>query len=218
MIKIAPSTNPCPENKLIDYIQELQNIGVEILHCDVMDGQFVENQCLPIELLEKITKNTLMFTDVHLMVANIAENIEKYLNLNVNSITVHYESFKNTTEMMDTILKIKQTGKACGISIKPETAVRNLAPILPLLDLVLIMSVEPGKSGQEFISFSTDKVLELRQLIDQNMLNVKIEVDGGINKDIARQLIEIGADYLVMGSAFYNAENKKDLLLTIQSM
>lgn len=218
MIRLLPSTNPVEESMLIDYCKELQNIGVEFVHCDVMDGKFVSNECLPISLIKKITENTMLGLDVHLMIKDPKEKLKQYMTMNVNIITVHYEAFEKSKDLIRVLTEIKKHGKLAGLSIKPETPVKFIKNFLPILDLVLVMSVEPGKSGQEFMPSTILKIRELRALIDKNKLKIKIEVDGGINEENARAIIQSGADYLVMGNYFYKCKDKKNLIKYIQNI
>lgn len=218
MIKLAPSTNPSPEDELLDYAKKLQSIGVEFLHCDVMDGEFVENYCLPASLIKEISDNTLLNLDIHLMIERPLEKLKHYLDINANFITVHYEAFSSPSEILKAITLIQKKGILAGISIKPSTSIREIMGFLPLIDLVLVMSVQPGKSGQSFMPEVLDKITKLKQIATKNSLRYKIEVDGGINLDNAQQVVNAGADILVMGSAFYNSNDKQELLNKVQGL
>ena len=214
MIKVLPSTNPCDENMLLDYSKELENLGVEYLHCDVMDGLFVENKCLSIDCIRNIRNNTNLLLDVHLMVANPLENVKLWSKIYPNIITVHYESCSDC-ELRKIISYLKSKDILVGISLKPNTPIDVLLPYIEEIDLVLIMSVEPGKSGQKFIDDSIDKIKSLKSLISDR--DVIIEVDGGINENNYKEIVNAGANFLVMGSAFYNAKDKLKLLSTIDN-
>lgn len=210
MIKVCPSTNPCPEDKLLDYVKDIEKLKIEYLHCDVMDGEFVENKCLSFDVLENIRNNTNIFLDVHLMVNNVFKTTRKFVKLKPNIITIHYESPKSTRELLKTLKFIKSKDILVGLSIKPNTPVEMLERFLPYIDLVLIMSVEPGESGQKFIEDSLIKISDTKKIIADR--NIIIEVDGGINEDNYKDVISAGGEFLVMGSAFYNAKDKKKLL------
>lgn len=212
MVKVLPSTNPCEESKLLEYVKKLENLGVEYLHCDVMDGMFVENKCLSVDVVRDIRNNTNMLLDVHLMVINPLKQVKGWSKIKPNIITVHLESCKNT-ELKSIIKYIKSKQILVGVSIKPNTDIEKLTPYLDDIDLVLIMSVEPGKSGQTFIPDSLEKIKDLRSLIGNR--DIIIEVDGGINLETYKSVIDAGADFLVMGSAFYNSKNRAKLLNTI---
>ena len=216
MIKVCPSSNPCPEDKLLDYIKELESLGVEYLHCDVMDGDFVSNSCLrDMGLLHEIRNNTNILFDIHLMVANTFEEVKKYSELKPVIITFHYESPKSSKQILKICRYLKDKQILVGMSIKPGTPVCMLEPFLDYLDLVLVMSVEPGKSGQTFIPESIQKIKELKTLIGDR--KVIIEVDGGINESNYKQVTEVGAEFLVMGNAFYTSKNRKKLLKSIDN-
>jgi len=218
MTRVMPSTNPPKEEDLLSYVKELQEIGVDFLHCDVMDGKFVEAKCLPIELIEDIKNNSMLNLDIHLMIENPLKTLKKYCEMLPCYITLHYESFDKAVDLIKAIEIIKSYNIRVGISLKPNTEISNIACYLPLIDMVLIMSVEPGKSGQKFMPMALKKIKELKRLIDKNRFKVKIEVDGGINEENAKAIVFNGADYLVMGSAFYNSKNRKKLLKQIQDL
>lgn len=213
MIKVLPSTNPCPEDKLLDYTKMLMDLGVEYLHCDVMDGNFVENKCLDISVVENIRNNTNILLDVHLMVENILESVKEFAKLKPNIITIHYEALKSEKEFEKVLNYLHKKDILVGLSIRPNTPIEIVERFLKKIDLVLIMSVEPGKSGQKFIESSLEKIKTTKKLIENN--SVIIEVDGGINEENAKSIIDAGAEFLVMGSAFYNSKDKQNLLNSI---
>ena len=158
MIRVMPSSNPSDEKELVNYAKELQSIGVDFLHCDVMDGKFVPAKCLPIELIREVSLNTLLGLDIHLMIENPLETLEQYCKLRANFITLHYESFENSKDLLKAIDMIKAKKILVGISIKPSTDVSKISAYLPLIDMVLVMSVEPGKSGQQFMPMALEKI------------------------------------------------------------
>ena len=199
MIKIIPSTNPCDENALLDYAKQIQSMGLEYIQCDVMDGEFVPNKCLSIEKIAEIRDNTALSLDVHLMVANPIKVIKEYIDLRPNIVTFHIEALHD---------------KKAGIAIKPDTVTETVIPYLPLIDCVLVMSVEPGKSGQEYIKGTEEKVKTLKSIINKNNLCVKIEIDGGIKDYMVHNLAKAGVDYFVIGSAFYKSKDKEKFLQT----
>ena len=215
MIKVLPSTNPEKEEDLIKYARSLEDLGVEYLHCDVMDGVFVENKCLSVDTIKLIRNNSNILLDVHLMVNNPLAVIDKYLVLKPSIITVHLESVKDATQIHTLSKLIRSKDILFGISIKPATPISQLEQFVDDMDLILIMSVEPGKSGQKFIESSISKIEEAKKLCNDR--DIIIEVDGGINKDNAKLIIKAGAKFLVMGSAFYKAKEKSLLLHAIDS-
>lgn len=210
MIKVLPSSNPEKEENLIDYVNDLMGLGVEYLHCDVMDGVFVENKCLSLDVLTNVRNNTNILLDVHLMVEKPNKIIKKYVDLKPNIITIHYEACKNNRQIKKLSKMVRSKDILLGISIKPQTPATVLVELVKYLDLILVMSVEPGKSGQTFIASSIDKIKDVKALC--NGKNIIIEVDGGINEDNYKDIVGAGAEFLVMGSAFYNSKNRSSLL------
>lgn len=217
MIKIAPSTNPEKEENLIEYVKSLEAAGADYLHCDVMDGKFVEATCLSSQKLLEVSQNSSILLDVHLMVANPIQVFENYLKAKPSILTVHYESFSNAQNLVYMLQEIKKRKIMVGLSIKPQTKIRDIEPYLPLVDLVLIMSVEPGKSGQTFIDNSLNKIAELKNVCEAREYNIKIEVDGGITLNNVKAVADAGANIVVMGSAVYKAENKAEFLQNVRA-
>lgn len=218
MIKVAPSTLAEKEENLIDYVKKLQQLNVDYLHCDVMDGKFVKNSCLSLELLKEVRANTLLPLDVHLMLSEPLNILDKYCALRPTILTVHFEAFSSQSALINAIKKIRHAKALVGISIKPTTPINRILHILPLIDVVLVMGVEPGKSGQKMISNTCPKVKELRNYIYDNKLNVKIEVDGGVNEENLKQLSLSGVDIVVMGKYFYEHTKKAQLIEKIHKI
>lgn len=214
MIKIIPSTNPCDENALLDYAKQIQSMGLEYIQCDVMDGEFVPNKCLSIEKIAEIRDNTALSLDVHLMVANPIKVIQEYIDLRPNIVTFHIEALHDKKQVLSIIKKLHKAGIWAGIAIKPDTVTETVIPYLPLIDCVLVMSVEPGRSGQEYIKGTEEKVKTLKSIINKNNLCVKIEIDGGIKDYMVHNLAKAGVDYFVIGSAFYKSKDKEKFLQT----
>lgn len=213
MTKVLPSSNPCPEEDLVEYARSLEDLGVEYLHCDVMDGVFVTNKCLPIEKIAEVRNNSNILLDVHLMVSKSYDYVEKLVKIKPNIITIHYESPETIAEMEKVIKLIKNNDILFGLSIKPETAVEAIAQYLDIVDLILIMSVEPGRSGQKFMPEALDKIAKAKKLTEGK--DVIIEVDGGINLDNYADVVAQGADFLVMGNAFFTAKDRAKLLAKV---
>lgn len=213
MIKVLPSSNPEKEDNLIEYVKKLEDLGVEYLHCDVMDGKFVENTCLSVDKIRDIRNNTNILLDVHLMIDNPIKSIRDYISLKPNIITIHYESVKRQAQIKKMSKMVRGRDILFGISIKPNTPVSDIVKFANYVDLILIMSVEPGKSGQKYIESSTQKIKDAHCLCEGR--DIIIEVDGGINLDNYKVVVEAGAEFLVMGSAFYKAEDKKKMLTKI---
>lgn len=215
MIKVLPSSNPEKEENLLEYVKTLEDLGVEYLHCDVMDGIFVENKCLEVSTIERVRNNSNILLDVHLMVKKPQKTINNYLKLKPNIITIHYESVGSKRKIRKLAKLIKSKDILFGLSVKPSTPMTALVDFIDLLDLILVMSVEPGKSGQKFIPDSVQKIKDAKSLINDR--NVIIEVDGGINLENYKDVVNAGAEFLVMGSAFYNAKDKVKLLSSIDN-
>jgi ribulose-phosphate 3-epimerase len=213
MIKVLPSSNPEKEENLVKYVKTLEDLGVEYLHCDVMDGVFVENKCLSIDTIKDVKYNTNILLDVHLMIKYPHKKIEDYLALKPNILTIHYESVNSIRKIKKISKLVRSKDILFGVSIKPNTPVTALVELIDYIDLILIMSVEPGKSGQKFIPESIQKIKDAKCLV--NNKNIIIEVDGGVNLDNYKEVVKAGAEFLVMGNAFYNSKEKDNLLYKI---
>ena len=173
---ISASLLSCKDN-LESITKEFNNLDIDLIHLDIMDGEFVPYTSFTYDEIKTIVNNTNKPLDVHLMVNNIDEYIYDYAMLNTKFITFHYEALTD----LKIIDKVKSYGIRCGISIKPNTDVEQIYDILPLIDMVLVMSVEPGRGGQKFIESSLDKIKKLNNKIKELCLDVLISVDGGIN-------------------------------------
>ena len=192
---------------ITEMCQTIEHSGAEWLHFDVMDGVFVDNLTFGCPLLKAIDKHSNLVNDVHLMIIDPIKYIKDFAESGADYITFHYESNSNP---LDTINLIHKYGKKAVISIKPNTPVYAIENIIGLVDMVLVMTVEPGFGGQGFISEMLDKVKLLRKIIDDNHYTTLIEVDGGINKDTAKLVREAGVDILVSGSYLFKQLNMAD--------
>ena len=217
-IIIAPSTDPCPVGELIDYSRECLREGADWIHCDVMDGRFVERKTIDEIVISLLAKRVNGTMDVHLMVENPLDKLNIYAKAGANHITVHYEALSGTIAIINAIRQIQNLGCKAGLSIKPNTPVSAIENFLPFVDIVLVMSVEPGRSGQKFLNESLSKIAELSALREQNGYNFLIEVDGGINEQNAGTIVSLGADVLVVGSAMFNAPDKTKFIRTLKSI
>lgn len=199
-------------DKLKETILEFNDLDIDYIHLDIMDNLFVPYNSFTNDEIKLITTLTNKPLDVHLMVKDIDKYIYDYVMLNTKYITIHYEALEDTS----IIKKIKNFGIKCGISIKPNTNVEKIYDLLPLVDMVLIMSVEPGRGGQEFIPSALEKVKKLKDKIKNDNLDVIISIDGGINNIRAIECLNSGVDMLVIGSALVNSENKEELIKNIK--
>ncbi len=208
-ILIAPSTEPCPIKELTGYVKDLEKQGADWIHCDIMDGKFVPKRTFDYLILAFIRKATSLPLDVHLMVKEPMKIVKEYVKYGADLITVHFEVFRDKFDLINSLKEIRNMGVKVGVSISPKTSVEVLGNILHYLDLVLIMSVEPGKSGQEFIKDSLVKISYLNKKRAEQGLDFLIQVDGGVNTTNASIIAVSGADVLVSGSVVYNSENRE---------
>jgi len=212
-IKISPSILSADFSKLGSEIESLENAGADLIHIDVMDGHFVPNITIGPEVISKLRKYTSLPFDVHLMISPVNNFITNFAEAGADIITIHPEA---TEDIIGSIKKIKLYKKKAGVSLNPETSVDKVIPILNSIDLVLIMSVNPGFGGQKFIEKTLDKVKILRKKIDQQKLNTQIEIDGGINFENSKMAREAGVDILVSGTTIFKENNgnlKKNIKL-----
>jgi len=211
-IKISPSILSADFSKLGDEIQNLEKAKADLIHIDVMDGHFVPNITIGPEVIKKLRKYTSLPFDVHLMISPVHNFIKNFAEAGADIITIHPEA---TNDLSDSIKKIKSFNKKAGVSLNPETSVEKVLPVLKLIDLVLVMSVNPGFGGQKFINNTLEKVKILRKEIDTLKLKTQIEIDGGINFENAIMAKQAGVDILVSGTTIFK-ENGGDLKKNIQ--
>lgn len=204
MVKIAPSILSADFLKLGEEIHAAEAAGADLLHIDIMDGHFVPNITIGPFIVEAIRTITSLPMDVHLMIEEPDRYMMDFIKAGADYLTVHYEA---SPHLHRTVQSIKDNGTKAGVSLNPATPVWNLEHILTDTDLVLIMSVNPGFGGQQFIPGALEKIRALKQLIDEKGLQTIIEVDGGIKLDNALDVISAGADILVMGSGFFHSED-----------
>jgi ribulose-phosphate 3-epimerase len=208
MVKIAPSILSADFMRLGEEIRAAESAGVDMLHLDVMDGHFVPNITIGPFIVEAIRKATKLPLDVHLMIEAPDRYIKDFIAAGSDFLTVHVEA---SVHLHKTIHAIKENGVKAGVSLNPATPIGSLDAILPDVDFVLIMSVNPGFGGQKFIPQSLEKIRLLNRMVIERGLSAHIEVDGGIKYENAKDVADAGAEILVMGSAFFNAQNYREL-------
>lgn len=200
MIKLAPSILSADFSKLGEDVKALEKYGADWVHIDVMDGMFVPNISFGIPIIKSIRNITSLTFDVHLMIEEPARFVEDFVKAGADMITIHYEADRHIDR---TVNYIKSLGAKVGIALNPATPVESIKYLIPNLDMVLIMTVNPGFGGQKYINYCSEKIKELKELSNKFNKNLLIEVDGGIGKDNIKSVVECGANVIVAGSAVF---------------
>lgn len=207
MYILAPSLLAADFSILGEQIRETENLGAEYLHIDVMDGVFVPSISFGMPLIKSIREVSSQFFDVHLMIVDPIRYIKDFAECGADGITFHLEAAEDADAVID---RIHEFGLKAGLSIKPGTPVEAVYPYLNKVEMILIMSVEPGFGGQAFMPEAYDRIRQLRKYIDENEMPVKIEVDGGVGKKNVRDIIEAGTDICVAGSAVFKKRSIRE--------
>ena len=203
-IQISPSILSADFNQLGAEIKRLEEGGADMIHVDVMDGHFVPNLTIGPPVIKALKKHCSLQFDVHLMISPVHEYIEAYANAGADIITIHPEA---TNNLKETIFKIRDLDKKVGVSLNPDSKIDLIKNLLDQIDLVLIMSVNPGFGGQKFMPEVLDKIKELKKIQTEKNINFDIEIDGGINFDNCQAAIEAGANILVSGTTVFKSNN-----------
>jgi ribulose-phosphate 3-epimerase len=209
-IKIAPSILSADFSKMGEEVASLEKNGADIVHCDVMDGVFVNNITFGIKMVEDIRKATSLPLDCHLMIVNPEKYVERFAKAGADVITVHYEACQEN--LKDVLLLIKSCGVKCGAVINPDTPVSKIEEVIPLCDMVLIMSVFPGFGGQKFIPESLDKLREVKKIVEKSGKAIDIQIDGGVTAENVEIIKQAGANVIVAGSTVFKAQDRAEII------
>ena len=207
-IKISPSILSADFSILGDEIKNLEKAGADLIHVDVMDGHFVQNITMGPPIIKMVRKCTKLPFDVHLMISPVEKYIKAFADAGSDIITIHPEATDNLKRAVSTI---KSLGKKAGVSLNPKTPISALMDVINEIDLILIMSVNPGFAGQNFMSEVLPKVSELRKMINDKKLKIDIEIDGGINFETAPLAVKAGANILVSGTTIFSGSLKDNI-------
>ncbi len=213
-IQISPSILSADFSQLGSEIKKLEEGGADLIHVDVMDGHFVPNLTIGPPVIRNLRRITKLPFDVHLMISPVHKYIENYAEAGADIITIHPEATKN---LQDSINLIKKLNKKVGVSLNPETEINTLINEIENIDLILVMSVNPGFGGQKFMPEVLDKIKELKKIKNEHNYQFKIEVDGGINFSNSKKILEAGADILVSGTTIFK-ENNGDIKSNIEKL
>jgi ribulose-phosphate 3-epimerase len=213
MVLIAPSILSADFKRLGEEVKLAEEAGADLIHVDVMDGQFVPNITIGPLVVEAVKNSTNLPLDVHLMIVSPERYVNDFVKAGADYLVVHVEA---SIHLHRTVWQIKEAGAKAGVALNPATPLSLIEDLLEDLDLLLIMSVNPGFGGQKFISFCLEKIKKAKTLIKEKGLNTLLEVDGGVKLENAKEIADAGADILVMGSAFFGAKDYKSFMKALK--
>ncbi len=214
-VKIAPSILSANFAKMGEEVRSLEESGADLVHCDVMDGVFVNNITFGLKMIEDLRKITSLPLDCHLMIVHPEKYVERFAKAGADIITVHYEACRDN--LKEVLSLIKESGVKCGAVINPDTPVEKIKEIIPLCDMVLIMSVFPGFGGQKFIPSALDKLKEVSAIIEESGRAIDLQIDGGVTAENVEEIKAAGANVVVAGSAVFKAENRAEMIAKLKS-
>lgn len=217
-VDVAVSTDPITDyQNIIEYAKQMQGTA-DFLHCDVMNENFVAKNTFDFGLVKNINRNSLIMLDVHLMVKEPTDDVPKYIEAGANIVTVHYEAYDDKEELLNVLKFVRETNNTlAGLAINPSTPFKDIRSIAFNCDVILVMGVEPGASGQVLKEETLEKVKEIYAFREANNLSFKIEFDGGVKAENAKKLIDAGVDILVSGSFVYGSKNRKEAVKLLKN-
>ena len=214
-IQIAPSILSANFSKMGEEVRSMEECGADVIHYDVMDGVFVNNITFGLKMLEDIRPHTTLPIDAHLMIVHPEKYVERFAKAGADIITVHWEACQDN--LKEVLILIKEAGAKCGAVINPDTPVEKIADVIPMCDMVLVMSVFPGFGGQAFIPSVLDKVREIRAIIDESGKDIDLQIDGGVSAENVDLVKQAGANVIVAGSAVFKASNRAEMIAKLKA-
>lgn len=214
-IKIAPSILSADFSRMGEEVKSLETCGADVVHCDVMDGVFVNNITFGIKMVEDLRKITSLPLDCHLMIVHPEKYVERFAKAGADMITVHWEACQDN--LKEVLELIKSTGVKCGAVINPDTPVEKIKEVIPMCDMVLVMSVFPGFGGQKFIPEALDKLRQVKAIISACGKEIDLEIDGGVTEENVQAIKDAGANVIVAGSTVFKATDRAGIIQKLKN-